>query len=124
MDPKSFYSKKKVPARPIPNPEISQESDLSSDSDDNTGFVPDPNLESETEDETNVSETDSDTDLPQPPSTSTSPAKMLRNDPLRWKTVPKEHVDLNDLPFTGNPPLGQLPIQEPIDYFRDILVTN
>ena len=59
--------------------------------------------------------------MPQPPSTSTSPAEMLRNDPLRWKTVPKEHVDLKNLPFTGNPPLGQLPIQEPIDYFRDIL---
>ena len=98
MDPKSFYSKKKVPARPIPNPEISEESDLSSGSDDDTDFVPDPNLESETEDETNVSESDSDTDLPQPaPLTSTNPAKMLRNDPLRWKTVPKEHVDLKEI---------------------------
>ena len=27
---------------------------------------------------------------------------------------------MKDLPFTGNSPLGQLPIQEPIDYFRDI----
>ena len=27
---------------------------------------------------------------------------------------------MKDLSFTGNPPLGQLPIQEPIDYFRDI----
>ena len=35
MDPKSSYSKKKVfvPARSIPNPEVSEESDLSSDSD-------------------------------------------------------------------------------------------
>ena len=25
-----------------------------------------------------------------------------------------------NLPFTGNPPLGPLPVQEPVDYFRDL----
>ena len=33
----------------------------------------------------------------------------------------RKNVDLKKFPFTGNPPLGQLPIQEAIDYFRDII---
>ena len=28
---------------------------------------------------------------------------------------------MKDIPFTGNPPLQVLPLQEPIDYFRDII---
>ena len=35
--------------------------------------------------------------------------------------VPKENINLRELSFTGNPPLGQLPIHEPIDYFRDVI---
>ena len=47
--------------------------------------------------------------------------KSQKNDPLRWRMAPIESIDLKELPFTKNPPLGQLPIQEPINYFRDII---
>ena len=55
------------------------------------------------------------------PPTAPKPAKKPKNNPLRWRTIPIENIDLKELPFTGNPPLGQLPIQEPIDYFGDII---
>ena len=50
MDAKSFYSKRKVfvPARSIPNPEVSDESDLSSDSDESDSLL-ESYLVSETE---------------------------------------------------------------------------
>ena len=50
MDAKSFYSKRKVfvPARSIPNPEVSDESDLSSDSDESDSVL-ESYLVSETE---------------------------------------------------------------------------
>ena len=40
---------------------------------------------------------------------------------MRWRLVPKENTNLKELRFTGNPPLGQLPIHEPINYFRDVI---
>ena len=53
MDAKSFYSKKKVfvPARPLPNPEVSEDSELSSDSDESE-YLLDSDIESDTEEET------------------------------------------------------------------------
>ena len=122
MDAKSFYSKKKVfvPARPLPNPEVSEDSDLSSDSDESE-YLLDSDIESDTEEETDVLESDSEVeqDVTSPP-TSPTPAKKAKNAPLRWRTVPREKVEVKKLSFCGNPPLGKLPIQEPIDYFRDI----
>ena len=123
MDAKSFYSKRKVfaPARSIPNPEVSEESDLSSDSDE-SDFVLEYDLVSETEGELDVLESDSQAEQPiTSPPTAPKPAKKPNNDPLRWRTAPIESIDLKELPFTKNPPLGQLPIQEPMDYFRDII---
>ena len=123
MDAKSLYSKRKVfvPARSIPNPEVSEESDLSSDSYE-FDFVLESDLASETEEERDVLESDSEAEQPvTSPPTAPKPAKKSKNDPFRWRTAPIENTDLKELPFTGNPPLGQLPIQEPIDYFRDII---
>ena len=54
------------------------------------------------------------------PSPAPTAAKKAKNAPLRWRTVPSEKVEVKELSFCGNPPLGKLPIQEPIDYFRDI----
>ena len=67
---------------------------------------------------------ESDSEAEQPvtsPPTAPKPVKKPKNDPLRCRIVPIENIDLKELPFTGNPPLGQLPIQEPINYFRDII---
>ena len=123
MDAKSFYSKKRVfvPARSIPNPEVSEERDLSSDSDE-SDFVLESHLVSETEEEFDVLESDSEAKQPfTSPPTAPKPVRKPKNEPLRWRTVLKENFDLKDLPFTGNPPLGHLPIQEPINYFKDII---
>ena len=126
MDAKSFYSKKKVfvPARPLPNPEVSEDSDLSSDSDESE-YLLDSDIESDTEEETDVLESDSEVeqDVTSPstsPTSAPTPAKKAKNAPLRWRTVPSEKVEVKELSFCGNPPLGKLPIQEPIDYFKDI----
>ena len=67
---------------------------------------------------------ESDSEAEQPvtsPPAAPKPVKKPKNDPLRCRMVPIENIDLKELPFTGNPPLGQLPIQEPINYFRDII---
>ena len=123
MDVNFFYSKRKVfvPARLIPNPEVSEESDLSSDSDE-FDIVLESDLVSETEEELDVLESDSEAEQPDTlPPTASKPAKKPKIDHFRWRTVPIENTDLQEFPFTGNPPLGQLPIQEPIDYFRDII---
>ena len=123
MDVNFFYSKRKVfvPARSIPNPEVSEESDLSSDSDE-FDIVLESDLVSETEEELDVLESDSEAEQPDTlPPTASKPAKKPKIDHFRWRTVPIENTDLQEFPFTGNPPLGQLPIQEPIDYFRDII---
>ena len=126
MDAKSFYSKKKffVPARPLPNPEVSEDSDLSSDSDESE-YLLDSDIESDTEEETDVLESDSEVEQDvTSPSTSAmpapTPARKAKNAPLRWRTVPSEKVEVKELSFCGNPPLRKLKIQEPIDYFRDI----
>ena len=50
------------------------------------------------------------------------PAKKLKKkDSLSRRQLPKENIDLKELPLTSNRPLGQLPIQEPINYFRDVI---
>ena len=77
---------------------------------------------SETEKELDVLESDSEAEqLVTSPPTASKPAKKPKTDPLTWRTVPIENIDLKELPFTGNPPLGHLPIQEPISYFKDII---
>ena len=65
MDIKSFYSKKRVfvPARSIPNPEVSTERDLSPDSDE-ADFVLESHLVSETEEEFDVLESNSEAKQP------------------------------------------------------------
>ena len=84
MDAKSFYSKRKffVPARSIPNPEVFEESDLSSDSDE-FDFVLESDLVLETEEELHVLESDSEVEQPvaSPPIVS-KPTKKPKNDPL------------------------------------------
>ena len=77
MDAKSFYSKKKVfvPARSIPNPEVSEESDLSSESDE-LDFVLESDLASETEEKRDVLQSDSEATQPVTlPQTAPKPAK-------------------------------------------------
>ena len=126
MDAKSFYSKEKVfvPARPLPNPEVSEDSDLSSDSDESE-YLLDSDIESDTEEETDVLESDSEVeqDVTSPSNSAMpapTPARKAKNAPLRWRTVPSEKVEVKELSFCGNPPLRKLTIQEPIHYFRDI----
>ena len=92
MEVNFFYSKRKVfvPARSIPNPEVSEESDLSSDSDE-FDIVLESDLVSETEEELDVLESDSEVEqLFTSPPTAPKPAKQPKNDPLRWRTVPIE----------------------------------
>ena len=92
MDARSFYSKRKVivPVRSIPNLEVSEESDLSSDRDE-SDFVLESDLVSETEEELDVLESDSEVEQPfTSPPTAPKPAKQPKNDPLRWRTVPIE----------------------------------
>ena len=48
-------------------------------------------------------------------------SKKKKKDSLRRRQLPKENIDLKELPLTSNRPLGQLPIQEPINYFRDVI---
>ena len=121
MDAKSFCSKKKVfvPARPLPNPEVSEDSDLSSDSDESE-YLLDSDIESDTEEETDVLESDSEVeqDVTSPP-TSPTPAKKAKNAPLRWRTVPSEKVEVKKLSFCGNPPLGNFR-----DIFGDELIVH
>ena len=80
MDAKSFYSKKKVfvPARPLRSPEVSEDSDLSSDSDESE-YLLDSDIESDTEEETDVLESDSEVEQDvTSPSTSPTPAKKSK----------------------------------------------
>ena len=44
----------------------------------------------------------------------------MKKQALQWKTA-NPAVILKDIPFTGNPPLASLPLQEPVDYFWDII---
>ena len=44
----------------------------------------------------------------------------MKKQAMQWKTA-NPAVILKDIPFTGNPPLGSLPLQEPVDYFWDIV---
>ena len=97
MDAKSFYSKKKVVvlARSIPNAEVSEESDLFSDSAE-SDFALESDHESKTVEELHVLESDSETEQPVTlPPTAPEPAKKQKNDPLRQRTVPKDNIDLN-----------------------------
>ena len=91
MNVKPFYSKRKVfvPARSIPNPQVSEESDLSSDIDE-YDFVRESDLVSQTE-ELDVFECDSEAEQPvASPLTVPKLAKKPKNDLLRWRAVPIE----------------------------------
>ena len=44
----------------------------------------------------------------------------MKKQAMQWKTA-NPAVILKDIPFTGNPSLGSLPLQEPVDYFWDIV---
>lgn len=40
---------------------------------------------------------------------------------MQWKTAKSDDVILKDIPFTGNPHLGSVLLQEPVNYFRNII---
>ena len=85
MDAKPFYSRRKVfvPARSTPNQEVSEESDLSSDSDE-SDFVLESEILSEAAEELDVLESDSEKEQPvTSPPTAPKSAKRPKNDPLR-----------------------------------------
>ena len=126
MDAKSFYSKRKVfvPARSIPNPEVSEESDLSSDSDE-SDFILESDLVPETEEEPDVLKSDSEAEQPvTSPPASPKPAKKPKNDPLRWRTVPIENIDLKELPFTEILHLVSYQSRNPLIILEILLVKN
>ena len=131
MNPTSFYNKKKnrVSARPVLNPELSDGSDLSSESDESIYIS-----ESESDYEDNSESTESHSQsyfsesndellvkpntLPQP---KTGALKKAKQQALQWKTAKLGDVILKDIPFTGNPPLESLTLSEPVNYFRNII---
>ena len=126
MDAKSFYSKRKVfvPVRSIPNPAVSEESDLSSDSDE-SDFVLESDLVSETEEEIDVLKSDSEAEQPViSPPTAPKPAKKPKNDPLRWRTVPIENIDLKELLFTEILHLVSYQSRNPLIILEVLLVIN
>ena len=47
--------------------------------------------------------------------------KIPKQQVLQWKTAKSDDVILKDIPFTGNPHLGSLLLQEPVNYFRNII---
>ena len=124
MNPSSFYSKKTVDAsaRPILNPELSEDSDLSSESDESIYFSDcEYDLPESEESPHDFSESDDEQPVNQPAQPQKRPSKKTRQQPLKWKRANNIDVTLKGIPFTGNPPLQVLPLQEPIDYFRDII---
>ena len=56
--------------------------------------------------------------LPQP---KTGSSKKTKKQALQWKTANPADLISKDIPFTGNPPFGSLPLQETVDYFCDII---
>ena len=124
MNPSSFYSKKTVgaPARPILNPELCEDSDLPSESDESIYFSDcEYDLPESEESLHDFSESDDEQPVNQPAQPQKGTSKKTRQQPLKWKRANNLDVTLKDIPFTGNPPLQVLPLQEPIDYFRDII---
>ena len=111
-----------APARPILNPELSEDSDLSSESDESIYFSDcEYDLPESEESPHDFSESDDEQPVNQPAQPQNGPSKKTRQQPLKWKRANNIDVTLKDIPFTGNPPLQVLPLQEPIDYFRDII---
>ena len=106
------------------NPELSEDSDLSSESDESI-YLSDSEVDlSESEEsppDSDFSESDDEPAVKQPAQPQQGPSKKTRQQPLKWKIAKNSDVILKDIPFTGNPPLQVLPLQEPIDYFRDII---
>ena len=131
MNPTSFYSNQKncVPARPILDPEWSEDSDLSSESDESIYIS---EIERDYEDNSESTESNFQPDFPesnneplvQPnpyPQPKTGASKKTKKQALQWKAANPDDVILKDIPFTGNPPLGSLSLQEPVEYFRDVI---
>ena len=131
MNPTSFYSNKKnhVPARSFLTPELSEDSDLSSESAESI-YTSESKSDNENNFESAESHSQSDfsesndeplvtpNPLPQP---KTGTSKQMKQQALQWKTAKPGDVILKNIPFTGNPPLGFLGLQEPVGYFRDII---
>ena len=108
----------RIPARFILNPDISEESGLSSDSEneiyeavnDNKTSDSGSQEEDDADNDNNVVSSSGD-DLP------SSSNGQQSNSKLKWDTADPEHVVIRDLPLS---PSGPLIPQEPIDYFRGI----
>ena len=47
--------------------------------------------------------------------------KKIKKQALQWETANPGDVILKDIPFAGNLLLRSLPLQEPVDYFWDIV---
>ena len=131
MNPTSFYSNKKNRdlARPFLNPELSEDSDLSSESDKSI-YICESEIDYEDISESVESHSQSDfsesNDEPvvKPnllPQSKTESSKKTKKQALQWKTANPADIILKDILLTGSPPIGSLPLQEPIDYFQDII---
>ena len=131
MNPTSFYSNKKNRdlARPFLNPELSEDSDLSSESDKSI-YISESEIDYEDISESVESHSQSDFSenneepvvKPNPlPQSKPESSKKTKKQALQWKTANPADIILKDIPFTANRPLGSLPLQEPVDYFRDII---
>ena len=103
------------------NPDRSEESDLSSDSDNQIYEAVNVNKtsDSDSQEEDNA---DNDNDMVSNseyglPSSSNGQQSSSK---LKWDAADPDRVVIRDLPFTGIPPSGLLIRQDSIDYFRDI----
>ena len=103
MDAKSFYSKRKVfaPARSISNPEVSEKSDLSFDSDE-SDFVLESDLMLKTEEELEVLESDSEAEEPVSSSpTAPTPAEKPKNETVQLTKTEEMRLQIVRLHKSG-----------------------
>ena len=104
------------------NPELSEDSNLSLESDESIYFSDcEYDLPESEESRHDFSESDDEQPVKQSAQPEKGPSKKTRQQLLKWKRANNIDVTLKDIPFTGNPPLQVLLLQEPIDYFQDII---
>ena len=110
----------RLPIKYILNPDISEDSDLSSgdDSDDDYQQLNHDSSDSENKSSDNEDESSSDSD----DDDNTNHAQQTQNEhKVQWAEVDPENISVKNIPFSGIPPPNNLPLQEPIEYFRDMI---
>ena len=109
----------RFPIKYILNPDISEDSDLSSDDDSDNDYQQLNHDSSDSENKSSESEDDSSSDSVDD---NTNNAQQTQNEyKVQWVEVDPENISVENIPFSGIPPPNNLPLQEPIEYFRDII---